>query len=138
MATTKYSVLAATGLCIGMLASGIAAAVEVDVKLSGDNEVPAVKTSARGEGKITVGDDGSISGSITTSGMSATMAHIHTGEAGKNGHPVVSLQKRGDTFEVPAGTKLDAEQMKAFKAGDLYINVHSASHMGGEIRGQLK
>ena len=138
MTRTTYSVLAATGFCIGALACGVAAGAEVDVKLSGANEVPAVSTSARGEGKITVGDDGSISGTIMTSGMSATMAHIHMGEAGKNGHPIVSLQKRSETFEVPAGTKLDAEQLKAFKAGELYVNVHSSAHMGGEIRGQLK
>jgi hypothetical protein len=138
MANTKYSVLAATVFCIGALVSAGAAAVEVDVKLSGANEVPAVNTAAHGEGKIMVADDGTVSGSVTIAGMSATMAHIHMGEAGKNGHPIVSLQKKGDTFEVPAGTKLNAEQMKAFKAGDLYINVHSVTHMGGEIRGQLK
>jgi len=137
MARMTYSAIVVTGLCIGALAGG-AAAAEVDVTLSGANEVPAVKTMARGEGKITVGDDGTISGTVTTTGLSSTMAHIHMGGAGQNGHPIVSLLKKGDTFEVPPGTKLDAAQMKAFKAGDLYINVHSAEHMGGEIRGQLK
>jgi hypothetical protein len=34
--------------------------------------------------------------------------------------------------------KLTDAQYKAFKAGDLYVNVHSAQHQGGEIRGQLK
>ena len=28
-------------------------------------------------------------------------------------------------------------QMQAFKAGNLYVNVHSAEHKGGEIRAQL-
>jgi hypothetical protein len=138
MARMTYPVLAATALCIGALAAGAAAAGEVDVKLSGANEVPPLNTMARGEGKIMVGDDGTISGTVTTTGFTPTMAHIHMGEPGKNGKPVVSLEKKGDTFEVPPGTKLDAAQMKAFKAGDLYINVHSAAHMGGEIRGQLK
>jgi hypothetical protein len=33
---------------------------------------------------------------------------------------------------------LSDAQYKALKAGDLYVNVHSDAHKGGEIRGQLK
>jgi hypothetical protein len=39
---------------------------------------------------------------------------------------------------VPAGAKFTDAQYKAYKAGDLYYNVHSDAHKGGEIRGQLK
>jgi len=135
---TKKSILLAAMVVIGAWAVGPAFAAEINVKLSGDSEVPPVKTSASGAGKIMVGDDGSVSGSVTTKGMMGSMAHIHMAGAGQNGKPVVSLEKQGDTYTVPAGTKLDADQMKAFKAGDLYINVHSPDHKGGEIRGQLK
>jgi hypothetical protein len=31
-----------------------------------------------------------------------------------------------------------SEQFAAFKAGNLYINVHSPEHKPGEIRGQIK
>jgi hypothetical protein len=49
------------------------------------------------------------------------------------------LTKEGeDTWKVPDGSKLSEEQMKAFKDGNLYVNVHSAEHKPGEIRGQLK
>lgn len=138
MNRTRKSILLAAIVVIGALASGLAAAVEVSVMLSGDNEVPPVKTAASGEGKIMVANDGTVSGSVTTKGITGTMAHIHMAGPGKNGRPIVTLMKQGDTYVVPAGTKFDAAQMQAFKTGDLYINVHSADHQGGEIRGQLK
>ncbi len=74
-----------------------------------------------------------------TTGVAGTMAHIHMAGAGKNGPVIVPLEKNGDHgWKVPAGAKLNDDQMKAFKAGDLYVNVHSAANPGGEIRGQLK
>ena len=45
--------------------------------------------------------------------------------------------KGGDFVDVPPGAKLTPDQMNALKAGDLYVNVHSAANPGGEI-GQLK
>jgi len=39
---------------------------------------------------------------------------------------------------VPAGAKLTPEQILAWKAGNLYVNVHTAEHPGGEVRAQLK
>jgi hypothetical protein len=52
---------------------------------------------------------------------------------------IIPLTKSGDgTWSVPAGAKLTDAQYAAFKAGDLYVNVHSAANKGGEIRGQLK
>jgi hypothetical protein len=65
-------------------------------------------------------------------------AHIHMGSAGKNGPVILPLTKEGDTYKVPAGSKLNPDQLKAFKAGDLYVNVHTAENKGGEVRGQLK
>ena len=47
------------------------------LKLTGAQEVPPVSTSATGSGSITVSDDGRISGSIKTMGISATAAHVH-------------------------------------------------------------
>ncbi len=109
------------------------------VKLSGSNEVPPVTTSASGDGSINVAADKTVSGSLTTQGMTATAAHIHEGEAGKNGPVVISLTKdAGDKWVVPDGTKFSDAQYESYKAGKLYFNVHSAAHKDGEIRGQLK
>jgi hypothetical protein len=119
--------------------SGMAFGDPVKVTLSGDQEVPAVKTSASGGGTITINADKTVSGSVTTTGVAGTMAHIHIAAAGKNGPVIVPLTKSGDgTWSVPAGAKLTDAQFDAYKAGDLYVNVHSAENKGGEIRGQLK
>ena len=119
--------------------SGMALGDEVKVTLSGAQEVPPVKTPASGGGTIMINADKSVSGSVTTSGVAGTMAHIHLAATGKNGPVIIPLTKSGDsTWSVPAGAKLTDDQYKAYKAGDLYVNVHSAANKGGEIRGQLK
>jgi hypothetical protein len=119
-------------------AAAAASAGTMDVKLSGDQEVPPVKSSGSASGAITIGDDGAVSGSVTATGFTPTAAHIHQAAAGKNGPVIVPFTKEGDKFSAPAGAKLTADQMKAYKAGDLYVNVHSAANPGGEVRAQLK
>jgi CHRD domain len=107
--------------------------------LVGKEEVPAVTTVATGTGTISVGADKVISGSVTTKGVVGTVAHVHAGAVGKNGPPIITLTKTSDdVWTVPAGTKLTDEQFASYKAGELYVNVHSAEHKSGEIRAQIK
>ena len=84
--------LAGMGLMAGVLAAGtgLALAGATQVTLSGAQEVPAVQTSATGTGTITVNDDKSVSGSVTTKGVKGTMAHIHQAAPGQNGGVAVS------------------------------------------------
>lgn len=136
---SPFTAAVALALAISGAYSAAAFGADVKVSLAGDQEVPAVQTAAKGSGTVMIGDDMSVKGNITTTGITATAAHIHMGAAGKNGPVIVPMTKSGDagwTFAPDA--KLNADQMQAFKAGDLYINVHSAAHPGGEIRGQLK
>jgi CHRD domain len=136
--TFRFAPLA---LAAGFALGGFSAinAAEVAVKLSGDQEVPAVTSAASGIGSIVIKNDKSVSGSIKTSGLEGTMAHIHLGEPGKNGPPIITLNKTAEnTWSVPDGSKLTDDQYKSFKEGNLYVNVHSAEHKGGEIRTQLK
>jgi CHRD domain len=107
------------------------------VKLTGAEEVPPVSASGSGSGTIRVNSDGTVSGSVTTTGVEGIMAHIHQGAKGQNGPVIIPLTKSGDTYTVPAGAKLNDAQMKAFKEGGLYVNVHTAKNKGGEVRGQL-
>jgi CHRD domain len=109
------------------------------VTLTGGNEVPAVATAASGTGTVTINPDRSVSAKITVTGMAPTASHIHEGAAGTNGPVIVPFTKSGDdTFVAPEGAKLTEAQYASYKAGNLYVNVHSAKNPGGEIRAQLK
>jgi hypothetical protein len=125
-----------TSLSLGV---GLAFAADIKVTLTGDQEVPAVTTTATGAGTISIGADKSVGGSITTKGIEGVAAHIHLAAPGKNGPPIITLAKTADgVWSVPAGSKLTDEQYASFKAGDLYVNVHSPQNKSGEIRTQLK
>jgi len=109
------------------------------VTLTGGNEVPAVSTSASGTGSVTVGHDRSVKARITVTGMNATAAHIHQGAMGSNGPVIVPFTKSGDnTFVAPDGAMMTEAQYEAWKAGNTYVNVHSAANPGGEVRAQLR
>jgi len=104
--------LLALAACSGMMGGGST----VNVNLSGAQEVPPVATQASGSGSFTIAQDG----------------------RGQNGPVAVPLSKGADGSWSPApGAKLSEAQMSAFKAGNLYVNVHSPSNKGGEIRDQL-
>ena len=125
----------AAGIGIGATAIG----AETLGTLSGAQEVPPVKTAASGRSGISVKSDMSVTGTIDTSGIAGTAAHIHSGASGTNGPVVVTLTKTADArWSVPPGTMLTAEQYKRYRAGDLYVNVHSDMYPNGEMRLQLK
>lgn len=120
----------------GMMGSG-SGGKAVNVSLSGAEEVPPVSVPGSGRGSFTVAGDGSVSGSVSTTGVQGTMAHIHRGARGQNGPVVVPLAKSGDTYTAPAGAKLSAADLQAFREGRLYVNVHTDRNKAGEVRGQL-
>ena len=109
-----------------------------NVILNGNQEVSPVSTAATGSGTIKVLMDRSVFGSVVTSGVAGTAAHIHLGRPGENGPVIIPLNRTADnTWSVPASIRLNDTQYEAFRLGNLYVNVHSAANPGGEIRGQL-
>ena len=66
----------------------------------------------------------------------ATMAHFHgPAEPGKNAGVAVPITPSASPFENSAN--LTDAQAADLLAGRWYVNVHTAAHPGGEIRGQL-
>ena len=100
---------------------------------------PPVTTTATGSTNITVNGYRNVMGSVSTSGIAATAAHIHQAPAGQTGPPIVTLERKSDNlWQVPPDTQLTKAQYDAWANGDLYVNVHSPANPAGEIRAQLK
>jgi hypothetical protein len=119
--------------------SGSVLGDDVKVTLSGEQEIPPVTTPGSGTGTFNVGEDKSVSGKVTISGLTPLVAHIHEAPAGSNGPIIIPLTKTSDTvWVIPAGAKLTDAQYASYKAGNLYYNFHTEAHKSGEIRGQIK
>jgi Cu/Zn superoxide dismutase len=120
--------------------------------LKGSTEVPKTTSKATGSATFTVASNGkSIKYTLKASKLSggAQAAHIHFGKVGKAGPVIVnicakpcSLPKSGTLtskqFAKAPGVANFAAAIKAIKAGNTYVNVHTKKFPAGEIRGQIK
>ncbi len=126
------------GACIALGGPAFAEKMTMKVDLTSAAQVPAV--TSPGKGTADVGFDTAtkmLTWKVTYSGLTgpATMAHFHLAEAGKNGPVAVPFKDAASGAEGSA-TLTDA-QAADLMAGKYYINIHTAAHPGGEIRGQV-
>ena len=129
---------ARTPTAIAPTPSATPAAMPAAMPLSAAQEVPPNPSAATGNSTIMIGADKMVTGSIEVMGMTPTMAHIHEAAKGSNGPVIVPFVKSGEkTFAPAPGAKVTDEQYASYLAGKLYLNVHSATYPGGEVRMQL-
>jgi hypothetical protein len=113
------------------------------VSLKGSNETPAVSTSATGIGYLAFNPTAKqLSGFVKVKGLSstATSAVIRFGAAGTNGPGIVDLVDSGNglwSIPVISNPVLSSAVIAAFNNDTLYVNVHTQTNTGGEIRGQI-
>lgn len=125
------------------LLCGTARAQQINFKadLSGASEVPPV--TGAGSGSATASLDTAtktLTWTVTYSGLSgdtATAGHIHgPAAAGANAGVQVPF-KPPLTSPIKGSATLTDAQISDLEAGRMYINLHTAAHPPGEIRGQL-
>jgi hypothetical protein len=121
------------------LGAGTAYGASLKVTLSGAEVVPPVQTAASADAELTVDADKSVHAKVTLKNIVPFAAHIHQGDAGSNGPPVIFLEKKTDgSWGEVAGAKLSDEQYASYLAGKLYFQFHTEKYRPGEIRGQIK
>lgn len=124
-----------------------------NAKLSGQQEVPPVQTTASGMAWFKPMQDKVWFKLNVTDMQGVTQAHIHTGKQGDNGPVVVTLYKSetpqpingklsygnitANLLEGPMKGKQISDLATAMSNGSTYVNVHTEKYPNGEIRGQI-
>lgn len=114
-------------------------------EMTGAAAIPAVNTSAYGVAEVHLnGIRDELTVDMKVSGLSGpiTGAHIHSGNSSQTGQLVKPLTVNGNTV---TGTWKMTDVQNPFTlslvdsllGGNLYIDVHTAAHATGEIRGQI-
>ncbi|MBK9983767.1 MAG: CHRD domain-containing protein [Saprospiraceae bacterium] len=111
-----------------------------DVSMDGTQENPAVNTQGKALGIATVRPDlseveyfvvfDSLSGS-------ATGAHFHAGVPGTSGGVVIPITSDINGNVITGSQPLSLDLLNKMLEGGLYMNIHTAAHPGGEVRGQV-
>lgn len=105
--------------------------------LNGAHEVPANNSTATGTATLTFNKVTKIfTISVTHNVVSATAGHVHKGAVGVNGDPVFPFANVVSPISYTS-TPLNASMEADLYANLYYVNIHSTTFPGGEIRGQL-
>lgn len=117
--------------------------VNLEAKLSGKDEVPGPGvTDGAGVAEIRIEGQEVCYKLNATMGEMPTAAHIHTGATGASGPVLVNLMpmfnkgESGFTAENCLPPSSAVPQIAENPAG-FYVNIHTAEHPDGAIRGQL-
>ncbi|MFC4873334.1 CHRD domain-containing protein [Negadavirga shengliensis] len=126
-----------------------------NTRLTGDQEVPAVDTKARGVGNFKFNsDNSSLSFQVNVAQLeNVRFAHIHIAKVGVSGPIVVDLRldrvdgpvngvyAKGEITDANLRGMMTGGDLKslreAIRTGNAYVNVHTDDYPPGEIRGQL-
>ena len=113
---------------------------ELDATLTAASEVPPIESKAKGEAEVHIDvKSNKLSWEIKYSDLSgaATGAHFH-GPAVVGANADVAVPISGDlSSPIKGEATITAAQAAELLEGKWYVNVHTAAHPDGEIRGQV-
>jgi hypothetical protein len=130
-------------LAIGAVLAAPARAetVNLGADLSAREEVPPNTSSGTGRADIRLDTtSGNLNWTVNYSGLTGplTAAHFHGPAApGANAGVIVPISGPGGSSPLSGMATLSPQQVQDVLAGRWYVNVHTAAHPGGEIRGQV-
>ena len=140
MPRTLPLILAAI-LMIAVAAPAHAERIRLSANLDGVSEVPPVESPATATATVWFDKEtGMVTWDVYWSGLSGppTAAHFH-GPASKTNKADVQVDLGGNGFLSPfrGSAALNEQQAEQLLGGRWYINIRTAAHPDGEIRGQI-
>jgi CHRD domain len=129
--------IAGCSIVAAVPAAALAAQVKLATTLVGANELAGGDPKGTGAFKVTIdAEAGDFCYSLAQTGLTdVTMAHVHSGAAGVNGPPVITIDLTDDECRAvdPAVLKQIVDSPASY-----YVNIHTAALPKGAIRGQLQ
>ncbi len=113
-----------------------AAQAVLTATLAGANETAGGDADGTGAFSVEIDTDaGDFCYSLSAAKIApATKAHVHSGDAGADGPPVVTIDVGSDLC---IAAEPDVLKLIVAAPGTYYVNVHNAEFPAGAIRGQL-
>lgn len=142
--THKLVGVAAATLCLPLAV--LAQTVILTAEITASQEVPATTSPAVGEAVMKYDMDTNtfdLEVRLKNFADDITGSHIHEGDAGSNGAPVVDLgsesayKRSGERVRLKVKDGQYLGDVGMLLTGGAYLNLHTAEFPGGAIRGQL-
>ncbi|MDQ2769822.1 MAG: CHRD domain-containing protein [Bacteroidota bacterium] len=108
----------------------------LSASINGAQQVPANASTATGTFAGTYDSSNKqLTYTVTFQGLTPTQAHIHTGAPGASG--AVAIPFATLTSPITGTVTLTADQATSLLNNGMYVNIHSSTYSGGEIRGNI-
>lgn len=129
----------AAALALAPAAAAAADPVVLTANLSGANEVGGGAPEGNGAFRVEINTEtGDFCYTLYGENIAApTMAHVHTGAAGTNGGPVITIDVTGKGSDMCIAVEPDKLKPIVADPAGFYINIHTADFPAGAVRGQL-